>query len=150
VCVVDADSADGVLPETPAIALSSGSAPDLLRQGYAAVLEPDASASELLAAVHAAAAGLVTLDRATLATLLNGHERPVSAGATLSSGRLTPRETEVLRLMAAGLVNKEIAGRLGISDHTAKFHVAAILQKLDAASRAEAVAIGMRTGLILL
>ena len=63
---------------------------------------------------------------------------------------LTPREIEVLRLLADGLANKEIAGKLNISDHTAKFHVAAILEKMNAASRAEAVAIGMRTGLILL
>ncbi|MBY0502278.1 MAG: LuxR C-terminal-related transcriptional regulator [Bryobacteraceae bacterium] len=63
---------------------------------------------------------------------------------------LTPREVEVLRPLADGLANKEIAGKLNISDHTAKFHVAAILEKMNAASRAEAVAIGMRTGLILL
>ena len=56
----------------------------------------------------------------------------------------------MLRLLADGLANKEIAGKLNISDHTAKFHVAAILEKMNAASRAEAVAIGMRTGLILL
>ena len=63
---------------------------------------------------------------------------------------LTPRELEVLRIMAEGEANKAIAWRLGISEHTAKFHVASILTKLNAASRAEAVAIGMRKGLILL
>jgi DNA-binding CsgD family transcriptional regulator len=61
---------------------------------------------------------------------------------------LTPREIEVLRLMGDGLVNKEIAGRLGISEHTAKFHVASILGKLQASSRTDAVAQGMRHGLI--
>lgn len=61
---------------------------------------------------------------------------------------LTPREFEVLRMLADGLGNKEIANRLGISDHTAKFHVAQILAKLGAGSRTEAVAIGMRRGLV--
>ena len=146
VWVVDADSVDTAPGDVPTVALSTASAADLLRQGYAAVLEPDASAAELLAAVTSAAAGLVTLDRATLSYLLAGDR---VAASTLDA-HLTPRETEVLRLLADGLVNKEIAGKLGISDHTAKFHVAAVLQKLNAASRAEAVAIGMRAGLILL
>jgi DNA-binding NarL/FixJ family response regulator len=56
----------------------------------------------------------------------------------------------VLRLLADGLSNKEIAFRLGISEHTIKFHVNSILTRLDASSRAEAVAIGVRQGLILL
>ena len=151
VWVVDADAVDTALSDTPVVGLSSGAAAEgaaaeLLRQGYAAVLEPDASAGELLAAVRSAAAGLITLDRVTLNHLLAGDR---VATATLDA-HLTPRETEVLRLMAGGLVNKEIAGKLGISDHTAKFHVAAVLQKLNAASRAEAVAIGMRAGLIML
>ena len=63
---------------------------------------------------------------------------------------LTPREQEVLRLLALGLANKEIASRMNISEHTVKFHVAAILGKLGAASRTEAVAIGIRHGLVLL
>jgi two-component system, NarL family, response regulator YdfI len=53
-------------------------------------------------------------------------------------------------LLALGLANKQIAARLNISDHTVKFHVAAILGKLGASSRTEAVAIGIRTGLVLL
>jgi DNA-binding NarL/FixJ family response regulator len=61
---------------------------------------------------------------------------------------LTPRELQVLRMLADGLGNKEIAGQLNISDHTAKFHVAQILAKLRASSRTEAVAIGMRRGLV--
>jgi DNA-binding NarL/FixJ family response regulator len=63
---------------------------------------------------------------------------------------LTPREQEVLRMLALGLANRQIASRLNISEHTIKFHVAAILGKLGAASRTEAVAIGIRHGLILL
>jgi DNA-binding CsgD family transcriptional regulator len=61
---------------------------------------------------------------------------------------LTPRETQVIRMMAEGLGNKEIAEQLGISDHTAKFHVASILGKLQAQTRAGAVAMGIRRGLI--
>ncbi len=61
---------------------------------------------------------------------------------------LTPREMEVLGLLADGLANKEIGARLGISAHTAKFHVESLLRKLDAANRAEAVREGIRRGLI--
>jgi len=63
---------------------------------------------------------------------------------------LTPREREVLQMLAQGKSNREVAARLKISEHTAKFHVASVLGKLRAATRAEAVSIGMRRGLILL
>jgi DNA-binding NarL/FixJ family response regulator len=63
---------------------------------------------------------------------------------------LTPRESEVLRLMADGASNKIIAHKLGISDHTAKFHVTSILSKMGAGSRTEAVTLGVRMGLIYL
>lgn len=66
------------------------------------------------------------------------------------AGVLTPRETEVLRLMADGASNKIIAQKLGISDHTAKFHVTSILSKLNAGTRTEAVMLGVRMGLIYL
>ncbi len=61
---------------------------------------------------------------------------------------LTPRELQVLGMLADGLGNKEIAGQLGISEHTSKFHVAQILAKLGAGSRTEAVMIGIRRGLV--
>lgn len=63
---------------------------------------------------------------------------------------LTPRELEVLQLLSEGLLNKEIAWKLGITEHTVKFHVASLLEKLNASSRTEAVAKGIRGGLILL
>jgi DNA-binding NarL/FixJ family response regulator len=63
---------------------------------------------------------------------------------------LTPRESEVLQMLASGLANKEIAARLTISEHTVKFHVASILGKLGAGSRTEAVSLGIRRGLVLL
>jgi DNA-binding NarL/FixJ family response regulator len=75
---------------------------------------------------------------------------PASQSVTEWVEPLTRREREVLQMLAAGLANKEIANRLHISDHTAKFHVASILGKLGAASRAEAVTQGIRRGLVLL
>ena len=63
---------------------------------------------------------------------------------------LTPRERQVLALLAEGLVNKQIAGRLAISEHTVKAHVAAIFAKLDAGTRAEAVVTAARLGLLML
>ncbi|MGA2380771.1 MAG: LuxR C-terminal-related transcriptional regulator [Spirochaetia bacterium] len=79
----------------------------------------------------------------------NGTQ-PVDADVESSTGEpfLTPRETEVLGLLAEGLANKEIAARLSFSAHTAKYHVESILRKLDAANRAEAVKEGIRRGLI--
>ena len=62
----------------------------------------------------------------------------------------TTREIEVLNQLAAGLSNKAIASDLGISEHTVKFHISAILSKLGAASRTEAVTVGIRAGLVML
>jgi DNA-binding NarL/FixJ family response regulator len=64
------------------------------------------------------------------------------------SEEITSRETDVLRMLAEGLVNKEIAARLGISEHTVKFHIGSILDKLGASTRTEAVTLGIRRGLI--
>jgi DNA-binding NarL/FixJ family response regulator len=68
----------------------------------------------------------------------------------LPSAALTPREIEVLRLLADGASNKIIAHRLGISDHTVKFHVTSILSKMNAGTRTEAVTLGVRMGLVYL
>jgi DNA-binding CsgD family transcriptional regulator len=104
-------------------------------------LEAEVDEDVLAAAVHALASGLHVCDAA--------HRRalPVEAAGTLSEP-LTPRELEVLELMAKGLANREIALALGISSHTAKFHVARILEKAGAATRTEAVRQGLRLGLI--
>lgn len=139
---------NGVLP----VVLLTGGAhpvwtPQALRLGVRGMLPGGASQAEILAAVEAAASGLAAIDPRDLETLLVSAARTPAAGA---SARLTAREIEVLRLMADGEPNKVIAWKLGISEHTAKFHAASILAKLGAASRAEAVAIGMRTGLVLL
>ena len=73
---------------------------------------------------------------------------PLGGTAVEEDTELSPRELEVLRLMALGLGNKLIAHELGISAHTAKFHVAAVFSKLGVHSRTEAVALGMRRGLV--
>ena len=80
-------------------------------------------------------------------------EAAVRAGARLdgaenSDGALTRRELGVLRLVAQGLSNKEIASELGISTHTVKYHLASLLAKLGVHSRTEAVTIGLRKGMV--
>ena len=77
------------------------------------------------------------------------HAGPMSAAlATEEGAALTARERDVLRLMAQGLANKQIAAELGISSHTAKYHVASVLAKLGAHTRTEAVTRGLREGLL--
>ena len=111
-----------------------------------AMLLRDAGADEIAAAIRAAAQGLVVLDPAVAGLLQDRPKRVVAeSGVTL-----TARERSVLGLVAVGLPNKGIARELGISEHTVKFHVGAILGKLGAASRAEAVAMAARQGLIAL
>lgn len=75
---------------------------------------------------------------------------PTGAAATLAppGSALTARELEVLRLVARGLGNKEIGAELGITTHTVKHHLAAVLEKLGAHSRTEAVSLGLRQGLV--
>ena len=123
-----------------------------LGAGASAALDRSASRHEIMAAVKATATGLVVVPPALLATLL--PEAPPADVVLKANGagraRLTRRELEVLAAMADGASNKAIARRLGISFHTAKFHVAAILAKLDADSRTEAVAKAAQLGLVML
>lgn len=117
---------------------------------HAALLR-DAGPEEILTALRAVMRGLVVLDPAIARSL--ELERPRRAivrdpDATHEHESLTEREHEVLQLLALGLANKMIASRLGISEHTAKFHVGSILAKLQAGSRTEAVAIAARDGLL--
>jgi two-component system, NarL family, nitrate/nitrite response regulator NarL len=117
-----------------------------LAAGARGVLFRDASGERLAAALRAVHNGLRVLDDG-LAT--NALRLPHSAPPALVEP-LTPRESEVLQLLAQGLANKAIAERLGISDHTAKFHVNAILGKLGAQSRTEAIVHAARLGLVIL
>ena len=113
-----------------------------------ALLLRGATAEELAAAVWAVSHGMLVTDPAVAAAL--AHERPYAlrefAGDTVTP--LTAREIGVLTLVASGLPNKTIALRLGISEHTVKFHMGSILGKLGAASRTEAVTVAVRSGLL--
>lgn len=120
-----------------------------LRSGVKAILPRDAGAEDMIPAVLAAYAGFVFLDPACARDLAQQVRVPLPASGPASE-HLTPRELEVLGMLAEGLGNREIAGRLGVSDHTVKFHISSILDKLGAATRTEAVTLGLRMGLILL
>ena len=120
-----------------------------LRAGVRAVLPSDVSAEQLWAALEAAVSGLVVVHPSEVDAVLPARAA-LSFPVRELPEPLTPREREVLQMISAGLGNKEIAGKLSISDHTVKFHVASILGKLGAATRTEAVSIGIRHGLVLL
>jgi DNA-binding NarL/FixJ family response regulator len=135
-----------VLAPLPAHALAA----DLLRRGVRSLLSPQVEARELTAAIEAAAAGLVALSTEALSQLFGARARLTVAGSAATGAPLSPREREILALLAEGLGNKIVAARLGISEHTVKTHVASIFEKLGAETRAEAVALGARTGVLLL
>lgn len=106
-----------------------------------------ASGSELAAALRAVAAGFVVAEPGLLQRRPEAIEDGEDPTAT---SPLTPRELDVLQWIALGLPNKAIALKLGISEHTVKFHVGSVLSKLDAGSRTEAVATAARQGLLTL
>ena len=144
-------------PGLPLIALieeaDAEGALDALHAGAAAVVPRSAGGSEIAAAIEAAVNGLALLPRDALEALLEPHAPDGAEALTVEAEAkivLTPRELEVLAAMADGASNKVIARRLGISFHTAKFHVAAILAKLDADSRTEAVTKAAHLGLVML
>ena len=113
------------------------------------VLPKGASVDAIAGAVQAATAGLVATPATFAAEALRFERIGESRGAApRAPDVLTPRERQVLVEMSHGLGNREIGGALGISAHTAKFHVAQIIAKLDAQSRAHAVAKAMRAGLV--
>jgi DNA-binding NarL/FixJ family response regulator len=109
------------------------------RAGAGGLLQSNAPCEQIVQAIKAVASGLLVFD-GDLAAQPSAEEAMPEP--------LTPREAEVLQLLADGLGNKEIAAGLGISEHTIKFHIRSILGKLGAASRTEAVARGLRSGLI--
>jgi len=116
-----------------------------LRAGARGVLPRGATGEQIADAVVADAVGLSVQP----ATSSPAAVRP-TLNATAPAQPLTPREIEVLTMLAEGLANKAIAGRLAISEHTVKTHVAAVFGKLGVSTRAEAVAIAARIGMLML
>jgi len=131
-----------------------------LRASMNAIISRDVNSEDMQLAVQAAEAGFVLLHPTSVHGLLQDNAidemNDVSVEDLALEGmaqgdmieNLTARESEVLRLVSMGLGNKEIAARLAISEHTAKFHISSILSKLHAGSRTEAVSLGIRRGLI--
>ena len=111
----------------------------ILHAESGALLRPEASPEQIVRAIQAVSAGLLVIDAAVV---------PDSEAEGDLYEDLTPREIDVLRLLAEGLANRDIANRLGISEHTIKFHIRSVMAKLGAATRTEAVTRGFRTGLI--
>jgi DNA-binding NarL/FixJ family response regulator len=113
-----------------------------LQFGSRAILPRDAAPDQIIAALYAASAGLIAVPVEALPLVMPAGNPEVEVET------LTPRELEALEMLAEGLSNKQIAARLNISEHTAKFHVNSILGKLHAGTRTEAVMRGVRSGLV--
>lgn len=156
--VLSGDLDDGARPSPSLLVLADDGdvAPlaAVFGAGVRGLLPRDARPHEIVAAVGAAASGLVTITTELFMTLrtaatVAAQTRAARADAAREAP-LTPRELEVLRMIADGLGNKQIAARLAISEHTVKFHVGSVFAKTRASTRAEAVMIGARRGLIVL
>lgn len=134
------------LPDTQVVALTSvledASVVGAVKAGAIGYLLKNTDAAELVEAIHAAAAGKVRLSPEASARLVREIHSPQSREA------LTPREIDVLRLVAEGKANKEIARDLGITEQTAKSHVHSILGKLGMLSRTQAAVYAARLGLV--
>ena len=141
--------------ERPVLALvAPGQAADALRAGAKGAVRRDSHPDALAAAIEALHVGLAVLDTSSIdvvtapKAVVNANAPTVPMSRTAENGTLTKRENEVLVLLADGLSNKEIAAKLTISEHTAKFHVNSILQKMNAQKRVEAVVRAAKLGLI--
>jgi two-component system, NarL family, response regulator LiaR len=136
------------LPEVEVIALTSvledASVTGAVRAGAIGYLLKDTDAEELSRAIKAAAEGRVHLAPEAAARLMREVRAPENPEA------LTDRETEVLKLLACGKANKQIAGNLYVSEKTVKAHVSSILMKLGVQSRTQAALYAVRTGLVSL
>jgi DNA-binding NarL/FixJ family response regulator len=113
------------------------------------MLSRDATREEVVAALVAAAAGLVAFQPRMMAKL-NAGTAPRAALDESIAEPLTRRERDVLAQLARGATNRTIAARLGISEHTVKFHIGSILAKLGASTRTEAVSRGLQLGMVML
>jgi len=126
---------------------------DALRAGASGFLLKDVTAERLFDAVRVIAAGEALLAPSITRRLIGefARQRPHKAGseAGVALGALTPRETEVLRLIAEGLSNPEIAARLVVTEETVKTHVSRILGKLGLRDRTQAVVTAYESGLVV-
>jgi DNA-binding NarL/FixJ family response regulator len=126
---------------------------DALRAGASGFLLKDVTAERLFDAVRVVAAGEALLAPAVTRRLISEfariHRPAPAAAAPAAVAALTPRETEVLRLVAEGLSNPEIAGRLVVTEETVKTHVSRVLAKLGLRDRTQAVVAAYESGLVL-
>jgi DNA-binding NarL/FixJ family response regulator len=156
VAVADAAGLESrvVSSATPVVLLSRRAGSERVADNVLAVLPVSADGLLIAAAARLAASGY-RVGKAPPSEVAHDafHDDELAEEETPDDNRprpaLSPREAEVLALLAEGAPNKVIARRLNISVHTAKFHVAAILIKLGAANRTDAIAIAMRQGLVL-
>lgn len=130
-------------------ASSRGELLSLLRAGIRGLLPRRASVTQIVAGIQAVVAGLTVVHSDLQVLLFNPESKEVAQTADFDQA-LTPRETEILNMMAEGLGNKQIAWRLKISEHTVKFHISSMFAKLHVSSRTEAVTSGIRQGLIII
>jgi DNA-binding NarL/FixJ family response regulator len=142
------DAADSGIPVILLIHGAISEWADVLTQGVRALLPNNSTGPQIAAAIEAVAAGLVVLYPAEMESVF--HSEKLREFPEALPEALTAREIEVLRSMAEGLGNREIASRLRISEHTVKFHVASIMGKLGAGSRTQAVMLGIRHGIVFI
>jgi DNA-binding NarL/FixJ family response regulator len=132
--------------------LSEEWARELLSRRAAGAVGRSAQPAEIVAAVESVAAGLIVFSPGLLAGTLPqpGTARKSPTGAGALHDPLTPREMDVLRMLADGLSNKEVALQLHISEHTVKYHLSSVFGKLGVSSRTEAVMVGIQRGIIMI
>ncbi|MER3434734.1 MAG: DNA-binding response regulator [Leptolyngbya sp. ERB_1_1] len=142
----DALPADFSEIEIPIVLLleESSAIAEILQSGVRSILPSDVSREQLTEAIKATSAGLTVLHPDLIESLF------VPTVRSSEPVPLTPREIEVLRMLAEGMGNKAISQHLNLSEHTVKFHISSIFSKLDVSSRTEAVILGAKQGWILL